>query len=192
METIEYVQPNKIGYIELSKEEKKIIKKTMKHSVNPDILTILFFSRSSFRHDLPLLILSPIVLAVTVNKIDRIEWIVLFVIYCAYILCMVMLYIQPKKVEYTASAYGTVVKKEIVPQKVIKGIKYTYKKFSNDTPVTSKPVTEQEFYYLTVKLADGRYVRYVNCLREDFISVSEGDKVLAVCYGFNEIKGYLI
>lgn len=192
MGTIKYVQPNEIGYIELSKEEKKIIKKTMKHSVNPDILTRFFFSGNRVRRDLPLLILFPIVLAVAVNKIDRIEWIVLFVTYCACILCMVMLYIQPKKVEYTASAYGTVVKKEIVPQKVIKGIKYTYKRFSNDTPATSKPVTEQEFYYLTLKLADEKYVRYVNCLHEDFISVSEGDKVLAVCYGFNEIKGYLI
>lgn len=192
MGTIEYVQPNKIGYIELSKEEKKIIKKTMKHSVNPDISTMLFFSEKNVRRGLPLSIFFPVFLAVTVNKIDRIEWIVLFMIYCAYILCMVMLYIQPKKVEYTASAYGTAVKKEIVPQKVIKGIKYTYKKFSNDTPVTSKPTVEQEFYYLTLQLDNGKYVRYVNCLRKDFVSVSEGDKVLAVCYGFNEIKGYLI
>lgn len=192
MGIIKYVQPNEIGYIELSKEEKKIIKKTMKHSVNPDIVTTLFLSGNSFRRGLPLSIFLLIFLAVTVNKIDRIEWIVLFVIYCAYILCMVTLYIQPKTVEYTASAYGTVVKKEIVPQKVIKGMKYTYKKFSNDTPVTSKTVTEQDFYYLTLHLADGRYVRYVNCLREDFLSVSEGDTVLAVCYGFNEIKGYII
>ncbi|MCM1132342.1 MAG: hypothetical protein NC340_02615 [Ruminococcus flavefaciens] len=192
MGTIKYVQPNEIGYIELSKEEKKIIKKTMKHSVNPNILTILFFSENRIRRGLPLSIFLLIFLSVTVNKIDRIEWIVLFVIYCAYILCMIMLYIQPKKVEYTASAYGTVVKKEIVPQKVIKGMKYTYKKFSNDNPVTSKPVTEQDFYYLTLKLADGRYVRHVNCLRDDFLAVSEGDTVLAVCYGFNEIKGYII
>ena len=192
MGTIEYVQPNKIGYIELSKEEKKIIKKTMKHSVNPDILTILFFSRSSFRRGLPLSILFPIFLAVTVNKIDRIEWIVLFVIYCAYILCMVMLYIQPKKVEYTASAHGTVVQKDIIKQRVIVGKKYRYRRYFPETPHTDKPTVEQEFYYLTLQLIDGRYVRYVNCLREDFVSVSEGDTVLAVCYGFNEIKGYVI
>lgn len=192
MGTIEYVQPNEIGYIELSKEEKKIIKKTMKHSVNPDISTMLFFSENRVRRGLPLLIFFPVLLAVTVNKIDRIEWIVLFVIYCAYILCMIMLYIQPKKVECTASAYGTVVRKDIITQRVLAGKKYRYRRYFSEPPQTYRPTVEQDFYYLTLQLADGRYVRYVNCLREDFISVSEGDTVLAVCYGFNEIKGYII
>ncbi|MCM1132341.1 MAG: hypothetical protein NC340_02610 [Ruminococcus flavefaciens] len=95
-------------------------------------------------------------------------------------------------IKYTASAYGTVIKKDIITQRVFAGKKYRYKRYIADPMRTDRPTVEQEFYYLTLKLADGRYVRYVNCLRDDFIAISEGDTVLAVCYGFNEIKWYVI
>ncbi|MDE5765079.1 MAG: hypothetical protein K2N49_06615 [Ruminococcus sp.] len=177
MEDIEYIQPNQIGYTELSKEERRFIVKTegkyIKSLVSISILfvalifCICLIINSNFNMEYlePVIMLS-VVIWVNICNIDN--------------------------VKYTASAYGTVIQKDIISQKVIAGRKYRYRRYFIETPHTDKPTVEQEFYYLTLQLDNGKYVRYVNCLREDFISVSKGDTVLAVCYGFNEIKGYLI
>lgn len=95
------------------------------------------------------------------------------------------------KAKYTAAAYGTVVHKDIITQKVVSGKKYRYKKYIAEPNDYGKFTAEQDFYYLTVKLNSGKYVKYVNCLREDFINISVGHSILVVCYGFNEVKGYI-
>ncbi|MDE7364703.1 MAG: hypothetical protein K2N27_07455 [Ruminococcus sp.] len=182
MGDIDYIQPNQIGCTKLSKKERKIIVKSEKKYVKTLIFIVFLFIdlifciclgiySIFFLHYYTIEIFPPIamlslIIWVNISSIDN--------------------------VKYTASAHGTIVQKDVIKQKVIAGRNYRYRKYFPETPHTDKPTVEQEFYYLTLKLADGRYVRYVNCLREDFISVSEGDKVLAVCYGFNEIKGYVI
>ncbi|MDE5569161.1 MAG: hypothetical protein K2I82_00700 [Ruminococcus sp.] len=179
---IEYIQPNQIGYMEISKEERKIIVKAEKKyvktlifigivSVALIVCICLIINSIFFLHCFNMEYVKPVIL------LSFIIWVNVCTIY---------------NVKYTASAYGTVVKKDIIKQRVIAGKKYKYRRYFPETPQTDKPTAEQEFYYLTLRLADGRYVRYVNCLREDFVSVLEGDIVLSVCYGFNEIKGYLI
>lgn len=179
---IDYIQPNQIGYTELSKEQR---------------ITILKYERKYIKRILRTVALSAIVIFLLYMGYDsifiihsfNIEFIGPVIIYTAFTVTSIRLTTQ---VKYTASAYGTVVKKDAIKQRVIAGINYRYRRYISDPVHTDRPTVEQDFYYLTLKLADGRYVRYVNCLREDFISVSEGDAVLAVCYGFNEIKGYLI
>ncbi len=182
MGDIDYIQPDQIGYTELSKEERKIIIKSERKYIKPLIFigivsialivcicliinSIFFLHYFNIEHFKPVILLSFIIWVNTVTI---------------------------GNLKYTASAYGTIVRKDIITQRVLAGKKYRYRRYITEPMQTDRPTVEQEFYYLTLQLADGRYVRYVNCLREDFISVSEGDTVLAVCYGFNEIKGYII
>lgn len=175
-EDIEYIPPNQIGYTELSEEERKIILKAEK----------------KYMSDIYALIISIIALALGIywakDGITETS--------AAYITTstawIIILLFTKNKIKFTASARGIVVRKDAIMQKVVPNQKYTYKRYFSEPPFTNQPLTEQEFYYLTVKLTDGRYVRYVNCLKEDFDTLSEGDIILAVCYGFNEIKGYLI
>ena len=190
-ENIEYIHPNQIGYTELSEEEMNIIKKSEKPSFdNFNGLN----DRTGIRVilGLPLTIFVAIYLIFSIGKIDAETWFVLLgVVATDFMYILISLY-NPKKVEYTASAHGTVITKDTVMQKVISNRKYTYKKYSCELPITNKPLAEQEFYYLTVRLIDGRYVRYVNCLKKDFDTICVGDTVLAVCFGYNDIRGYLI
>ena len=182
MGDIDYIQPNQIGYTKLSKEQR---------------VNILKSERKYIKRILRTVALSAIVMfllymgydSIFISKNFNIEFIGPVIMYTAFTVTSIRLTTQ---VKHTASAYGIVVKKDVIKQRVLAGINYRYRRYISDPVHTDRPTVEQDFYYLTVKLADGRYVRYVNCLREDFISVSEGDKVLAVCYGFNEIKGYVI
>lgn len=180
MGDIEYIQPNEIGYTELSEQEQKIIRKSEKNNSNLNTSDIYIIIR--------LLLHTPAIIYLIFNSLN----IKTLIIILLYILILWGIFGIPRTIKYTASAYGTVVQKDIIIQKVIARKKYRYKRYIAQPTLTDKPTVEQEFYYLTLRLADDRYVRYVNCLREDFISVSEGDTVLAVCYGFNEIKGYII
>lgn len=179
MENIEYIKPNEIGYMEIPKKERIIILKYEKKYTGRFLRTIA----------LAAIVIFCLYMGLFFGNEINIECIGPVVIYTGFTITSIRLTTQ---VKYTAAAYGTVVHKDIIKQRVIAGVKYRYRRYFSEPPHTDKLTTEQEFYYLTLKLADGRYIRYVNCLRKDFISVSEGDTVLAVCYGFNEIKGYII
>lgn len=176
MGDIEYIQPNQIGYTKLSREQRINILKTERKYISRILRTVFLLA----------IVLFCLYMGITSRNIEAISPVVM---YTAFAITSIRL---TTHVKYTASAYGIVVKKDVIKQRVIAGINYRYKRYIADPVHTDRPTVEQDFYYLTVKLADGRYVRYVNCLREDFISFSEGDKVLVVCYGFNEIKGYVI
>ena len=181
-EDIEYISPNQIGYTELSEEERKIIIRCEKKYMNKIyalILSVIILIAGIFMAKYDMYIDSEIGETATVYILCGILWII----------SIIFIKIN---IEFTASARGMVVRKDAIIQKVVANRKYTYKRYFSEPPFSNQPLTEQEFYYLTVKLMDGRYVRYVNCLKEDFDALSKGDIILAVCYGFNEIKGYVI
>lgn len=48
------------------------------------------------------------------------------------------------------------------------------------------------FFYLTVKLENEAYVRYVNCTEKDYYCLDKGDKVLVIYYGREIIQGYKV
>lgn len=178
MQDIEYIQPNEIGYMEIPKKERIIILKSERKYTGRILRTIV----------LAAIVIFCLYMGLFFGDIN-IEFIGPVVMYTGFTAASIRLTAQ---VKYTASAYGKVIRKDIIKQRVITGVKYRYRRYFSEPPHTDRPTTEQEFYYLTLQLSDGRYVRYVNCLRDDFLSVSAGDIVLAVCYGFNEIKGYII
>lgn len=179
---IEYIQPNQIGYTEISQEERKIILKAERDNIS-NLFVILIA--------LAVLAIGIIMIKMEMETVGEIgETALTFT--GTGVAWLIMMLFTKTKIKFTASAHGTVVQKDIIKQRVIAGKKYRYRRYFPETPHTDRPTIEQEFYYLTLQLDSGKYVRYVNCLREDFISVSEGDTVLAMCYGFNEIKGYLI
>lgn len=179
---IEYIQPNQIGYTEISQEERKIILKAERQHIN---------NLYAFLISLTVLAIGIIMIKMEMEEYGEVGETGLTYTVTGAVWIITMLFTKTK-IKFTASAYGTVVQKDIIKQRVLAGKEYRYRRYISDPVHTDRPTVEQEFYYLTLQLTDGRYVRYVNCLREDFISVSEGDTVLAVCYGFNEIKGYLI
>ncbi|MDE7098270.1 MAG: hypothetical protein K2O60_03900 [Ruminococcus sp.] len=178
---IEYIQPNQIGYTEISEEERKIILKAERDDISKLFAVLI-----------AIVIIGIGIIIIKIEMETVVEVGETALTFIATGLSWLSILLTKTKIKFTASAHGTIIQKDIIKQKVIAGRNYRYRKYFLETPHTDKPTVEQDFYYLTVKLANGRYVRYVNCLREDFISVSEGDKVLAVCYGFNEIKGYVI
>ena len=179
---IEYIQPNQIGYTEIFQEERKIILKAERQHIN---------NLYAFLISLAVLAIGIIMIKMEIETTREVgETALTFT--GTGISWLIMMLFTKTKIKFTASAYGTVVQKDIIKQRVLAGKKYRYRRYFPETPQTDRPTVEQEFYYLTLQLADGRYVRYVNCLREDFISIFEGDTVLAMCYGFNEIKGYVI
>lgn len=181
MGDIEYIQPNQIGYMEISEEERKIILKAERDDIS-NLFAVLIA--------IAVLAIGIIVIKIEIETVGEVGETALTFI--ATGLSWLSILLTKTKIKFTASAYGTVVEKDIIKQKVVAGRKYRYRRYFPETPYTDKPTVEQEFYYLTLQLDNGKYVRYVNCLREDFISVSDGDTVLAVCYGFNEIKGYVV
>ena len=82
--------------------------------------------------------------------------------------------------------------KEIQYQDV--GIKDTsiFKPYKiNNTHINGTKQTKA-FYYLIVKLSDDKYLRYVNCSKEDFHGLNTGDNVLVVYYGNNNLRGYKV
>ncbi|MDE5569162.1 MAG: hypothetical protein K2I82_00705 [Ruminococcus sp.] len=182
MGDIEYIQPNQIGYTEITKEERKIILKAERDNIS-NLFAILIA--------LAILAIGIIMIKMEMETVGEVGETALTFTATGVSWLIIMLFTKTK-IKFTASAHGIVVQKDIIKQRVIVGKKYRYRRYFPEAPLTDRPTVKQEFYYLTLQLADGRYVRYVNCLREDFISVSKGDTVLAVCYGFNEIKGYVI
>ncbi len=182
MGDIEYIQPNQIGYTEISEQEQKIIRKAEREHIS-NLIAVLI--------SLAVLALGILFIKIDMNLYGEVGETALTFTATGALWTVIILF-SKTKIKYAASAYGTVVHKDIITQRVLAGKKYRYKRYIAEPIQTDSPAVEQEFYYLTLQLADGRYVRYVNCLREDFVSISEGDTVLAVCYGFNEIKGYVI
>ncbi len=181
-EDIEYIQPNQIGNLELSEEEKIIINKTEKKYIK-DIYGLIIAAI--------VLIIGILMAKFEINTQSEIgETAITFIV--TPIIWIASILFLKRNIKYTAAARGIIVRKDAITQKVVANRKYTYRRYFAEPPHTDKPTVEQEFYYLTVKLMDGRYVRYVNCLKEDFDALFNGDIILVVCYGFNEIKGYIV
>ncbi len=122
------------------------------------------------------------------NKFINILLIVTFIV---YIIIRAVLDHVPH-IRYKSVASGKVLKKEIQYQDV--GIKDTsiFKPYKiNNTHINGTKQTKA-FYYLIVKLSDDKYLRYVNCSKEDFHGLNTGDNVLVVYYGNNNLRGYKV
>lgn len=167
-----FIAPNLIGYVELNNEEKKKVK-----SINKD--------GSDKLSDI--IIAFILMIICTLIDIDNIVLLICFVVY-------LVIRIIPfnSDVKYKASAYGKVVKKEVIYQVVSAKSNDKLKPYERIQIDKDVGIKKQPFYYLTVKLETGQFVRYVNCIDIDFKNLDINDNVLVIYFGDERVCGYKI
>ena len=90
-------------------------------------------------------------------------------------------------ITFQTSAHGKVVKKEVFYKEVpIRSDPKLMPYYAESESTENKSVP---FCYVTGKLDSGAYVRYVNCLSEDFHTLKLNDTILVVYFGKEKLIG---
>lgn len=179
---IQYIPANAIGYKELSKQEVEIIR-TAIDSTEDKIVWVL------------------VAIAVWIGYIilcpDKSAF---SIVWSIWILVLLLIYLffrvygrLRKKINYVCAADGYVVDREVQFQKINPKDTTRLKPYNRNSDNSAPQLTkERAFFYLTVRLENGEYVRYVNCTEKDYYNYEKGDKVLVVYYGGEIIQGYKV
>ena len=173
---LSYISPELLEYRELTQHEKEVI----------------LFSRSNSQEK-PFDIAIAFILCIVAVIIDPFKTkfinILLIVTFIIYIIVRSVFY-HSSYIRYKSATSGKVFKREIQFQDISIKDTSTFKPYQINNTRTNGSKQTKAFYYLVVKLSDDKYLRYVNCTKEDFHSLNTGDNVLVVYYGNNNLRGY--
>lgn len=179
---IQYIPANAIGYKELSNQEVKIIR-TAIDSTEDKIVWVLVAIAVWVGY---------IILCSDKSVFSRVWSICILVLLLTYLFFRVFGRLR-KKINYICAADGYVVNREVQFQKINPKDTTRLKPYNRDSDTNAPQLTkERAFFYLTVRLENGDYVRYVNCTEKDYYDLDKGNKVLVVYYGGEIIQGYKV
>ena len=179
---IQYIPANAIGYKELSKQEVEIIR-TAIDSTEDKIVWVLVAIAVWVGY----MIIFP-----HKSVISRGWDILILVLFLIYLFVRIYGRLR-KRINYICAADGYVVNREVQFQKINPKDTMRLKPYNRNSDTNTFQATkERAFFYLTVRLENGEYVRYVNCTEKDYYNLEKGDKVLVVYYGGEIIQGYKV
>mgnify|MGYP004505049421 FL=1 len=181
-EDIQFISPNAIGYKELSNQEVETIKKAIDSTENKVVWDLVAVA----------LWVGYIILCPDKSVFLKAWNILILVLLLAYLFFRVYGRLR-RHISYICAADGYVVDREVQFQKINPKDTTRLKPYKcNSDNNVSQLTKERAFFYISVRLENGEYVRYVNCTEKDYYNLGKGDKVLVVYYGGEIIQGYKV
>lgn len=95
-----------------------------------------------------------------------------------------------RRIAHQGCGSGTVAEMQVQYQTVAAKDTSEWKPYQRNPEESEIRTQRRAFYYLTVKLDDGRYIRYVSCKEAEYNSMQQGDPVLVLYFGSEILRGY--
>lgn len=177
-EKLEYLPPQSIGYIKLTAEERKNLRKVLNFGGE---------SALSIGLGAGLCLLGAIICRLIENKASNTFY---FLIAIVILLCipLISIAILPKRVQYKGAFRGKVFAKETQQKIVGTHGDNALRPYFYESGLSGR---KQTYYYITVETNEKyKAVRYISCIKENYERLKFGDTVTVVYMGGELLVGF--
>lgn len=177
-EKLEYLSPQSIGYIKLTEEECKNLRKVLNYGGE---------SALSIGLGAGLCLLGAIICRLTDNKAGNTFYFLLAIAILLFILLILTAFL-PKGVQYKGAFRGKVFAKETQQKIVGTHGDNVLRPYFYESGLSGR---KQTYYYITVETEEKyKAVRHISCTKEDYERLKFGDTVTVVYIGGDFLVGF--